>query len=420
MEVTVALEARYWITPDGAVWSQAGMARRFWERYLEVFDKVRIVARARHVEQASPEWLPVNAENIIFHALPDYQGPADFLRRSSGFRKAIRAAVPKHGAVILRGPAHVANCLERQLRSARYPFALEVLGDPSQVFAPGVVEHPLRHFFRWYFSCELRRQCRQACGVAYVTRKALQMQYPNRYMSAGVSDVELPVEALLDGGLPSTHYSSIDLDSAGIALSGRKPKKRGPWQIVMVGSLAQMYKGPDVLIEAVSRCVSAGVDVTAVIVGDGKFRPAMESYAESLGVRSRITFAGQVTAGEPVRRILDAADLFVLPSRTEGLPRALVEAMARGLPCIGSDVGGIPELLGKDELVPAGNAAALAAKISEVLSDPERVEAMSARNLEHSQEYRDVVLAERRRNFYRHVREYTGEWLARRTAAACS
>jgi glycosyltransferase involved in cell wall biosynthesis len=417
MEVTVALEARYWITPDGSVWSQAGMARQFWERYLEVFDKVRIVARAMRVERASPEWLPVSAENIEFHALPDYQGPGDFLRHSLAFRKAIRAAVPKQGAVILRGPAHVANCLRRQLRDESYPFALEVLGDPSQVFAPGVVEHPFRRFFRWYFSSELRRQCREACGVAYVTRKALQLQYPNRYMSAGVSDVELPVEALLGGGLPSTHYSSIDLDSAGIALSGRKPKKHGPWQIVMVGSLAQMYKGPDVLIEAVSRCVSAGVDVSAVIVGDGKFRAAMEALAENLGVKSRITFAGQVTAGEPVRRILDAADLFVLPSRTEGLPRALVEAMARALPCIGSDVGGIPELLEKEELVPPGDAAALATKIMAVLSNPERVEAMSLRNLEQSKEYRDIVLAERRRNFYRHVREYTNEWTARRNRA---
>jgi len=417
MQVTVALEARYWITPDGSVWSQAGMARRFWERYLEVFDKVRIVARALYVEQPSPEWLPVNSSNIEFHALPDYQGPREFLRNSRKFLQAIRAAVPKDGAVILRGPGHVANCLERQIRGAGHPFALEVLGDPSEVFAPGVVEHPFRRFFRWYFSNELRRQCREACGVAYVTRKALQRRYPSRYMSADVSDVELSTEALLGGGLPCTHYSSIDLDATGIATSRRKPKTGGPWQIVTVGSLAQLYKGPDVLIEAVSRCVRAGVDVTAVIVGDGKFRPAMEAHAENLGVQSRIIFAGQVTAGEPVRRILDESDLFVLPSRTEGLPRALVEAMARGLPCIGSDVGGIPELLEKDELVPPGDAAALAAKIADVLSNPDRVEAMSLRNLEHSQEYRDVVLATRRRNFYQHVRTYTNEWLVRGKSA---
>ena len=88
------------------------------------------------------------------------------------------------------------------------------------------------------------------------------------------------------------------------------------------------------LIEAVARCVRAGLDLTAVIVGDGKYRTDLMAQSERLGMASRIRFAGQITAGEPVRRILDTADLFVLPSRTEGLPRAMIEAMARALPCI--------------------------------------------------------------------------------------
>ena len=55
MDVTVSLEARYAVAPDGSVWSQAGMARSFWERYLEVFDTVRIVAQAVRVKQAPEE-----------------------------------------------------------------------------------------------------------------------------------------------------------------------------------------------------------------------------------------------------------------------------------------------------------------------------------------------------------------------------
>jgi glycosyltransferase involved in cell wall biosynthesis len=140
------------------------------------------------------------------------------------------------------------------------------------------------------------------------------------------------------------------------------------------------------------------------------------AQAERLGMASRIRFLGQVTAGEPVRRILDAADLFVLPSRTEGLPRALVEAMARGLPCIGSAVGGVPELLDASELVPAGDPAALAAKIQEVLRDPLRMETMSRRNLADAREFCDSALAGRRRRFYQHVRDFTETWEARQGA----
>jgi glycosyltransferase involved in cell wall biosynthesis len=177
-----------------------------------------------------------------------------------------------------------------------------------------------------------------------------------------------------------------------------------------VGSLAQLYKGADVLIEAIARCVRAGFNLTAAIVGDGKYRPVLMAQAERAGIASRIRFLGQVTAGEAVRQILDGADLFVLPSRTEGLPRALIEAMARAVPCIGSTVGGIPELLDKTDLVPPGDPAALASKIQEVLRSPERMKMMAHRNLQAAMEFRDVTLAERRRRFYRHIRDCTQRW----------
>src|ERR1035437_9875674 len=415
LEVTIALDARYTVGPDSSVWSQFGMARPFWERYLEVFDTVRIVARAVRVEQAPEGWLPVNGKNILFQGVPDFCGPWQCLKRYPALRAAIRSAGPAHGAVILRVGSQIANIMESQLHQRKHPYALEVVGDPYEVFAPGVVDHPLRPFFRWHFSRHLRRQCVRAIGVAYVTKQVLQERYPTRAMNISVSDVDLPREAVL-GDVLLTHYSNVALDSAGIAGYLRKPKQHGPYQLVTVGSLAQLYKGTDVLIEAVARCVRAGVDLTAVIVGDGKYGPDLMAQTARTGMASRIRFLGQITAGEGIRRILDAADLFVLPSRTEGLPRALIEAMARALPCIGSDVGGIPELLDASELVPAGDPAALAAKIQEVLKDPLRMETMSQRNLKGAQEYLDSVLAERRRCFYQHVRDCTQRWEARQRA----
>lgn len=85
--------------------------------------------------------------------------------------------------------------------------------------------------------------------------------------------------------------------------------------------------------------------------------------------------------------------------------------IARSLPCIGSTVGGIPELLPSEDLVPPGDAVALASKIREVVTDPERMTRMSARNLETAKEYRDEVLREQRNEFYRYVREMTEVWL---------
>jgi glycosyltransferase involved in cell wall biosynthesis len=180
--------------------------------------------------------------------------------------------------------------------------------------------------------------------------------------------------------------------------------------LIIVGTLAQLYKAPDILIEAVGACVQEGLDLELVLVGDGKHRQELELQAADCGLNGHVRFLGQLPAGDAVRAQLDQADLFVLPSRQEGLPRAMIEAMARALPCIGSTVGGIPELLLAEDLVPPDDAPALARKIREVVTDSTRMAHMSARNLKKAQEYRDEVLRERRTAFYRFVREKTKAW----------
>jgi glycosyltransferase involved in cell wall biosynthesis len=400
------------VTPDGAVWSDFGMAQKFWGRYLEVFEMVRIVARGRRVEHAVDGWLPVTGKGIQFHAVPDFHGPWQYVKRAMAVRTAIRSAAPTHGAVILRVPSQIGNILEGALTQSNRPYALEVVGDPYEVFGPGVVNHPLRQYFRRHFSKRLKEQCLHAAAVAYVTKFALQQRYPTRGTAANISDVDLSDEAVR-GSVYQTHYSNIELDPEYVVESHDAFHQKGPFQLVTVGSLAQRYKGTDVLIRAIARCVQAGVDLTAVIVGDGMYKQELMELTECLGVSSRIHFSGHLPAGRAVRDVLDASDLFVLPSRTEGLPRAMIEAMARGLPCIGSDVGGIPELLSASELVPVGNAEALAVKIQEVLLDPQRIEALSHKNIEAALQYRDSILSERRRHYYQIVKEITQQWEAR-------
>ena len=177
-----------------------------------------------------------------------------------------------------------------------------------------------------------------------------------------------------------------------------------------------MYKGVDVLIRAVAVCRRRRLDVHLTVVGDGKCRPDLEKLAARLGVSPFVEFRGQVASGVAIRNELDLSDLFVLPSKTEGLPRAIIEAMARALPCIGSAVGGIPELLAAENLVPPGDVQALARKIEEVVSNPGRMAEMSVTNLKRSEEFRSDVLDARRKTFYEYVKEVTAHWIE---AGAC-
>jgi glycosyltransferase involved in cell wall biosynthesis len=391
MNVVVALEHRFDRTPDGRVWTQTTFPYSFWTRYLQVFDSVRVVARVRDVPNLPSDWKEANGEGVSFAAIPYYIGPWQYLLKAWQVWRSARNAVNANDAVILRVGSTIASPIQSMLRQTGRPYAVEVVADPYDVFAPGSVKHPLRPFFRRSSPRQLRRHCVQAGAAAYVTKEALQQRYPCPNFSVGVSDVDLPERALVS--------------------SSRLPRQGGTFNLIFVGTMAQLYKAPDVLINAVAACVQEGIDLKLTLIGDGKHRSELEARAKSLGLGERVSFLGQLCGGDAVMAQLDLADLFVLPSHQEGLPRAMVEAMARSLPCIGSTVGGIPELLPPEDLVPPGNVAALASKIREVATNPERRAQMSARNLQKAIEYRDEALREQRNEFYRYVREMTEAWL---------
>ena len=395
MKLNVTLEFRFFTTPDGAAWTPTMFPREFWSRYLEVFEEVTVVARALPVAKADPSWRRVDGEGVRFVPLPYYVGPLAYLRRRGALLRALRRALDPDAAVLFRVGSPIADLAVPMLRRRGQPFAVEVVGDPWDTFAPGANTNPLRPILRRLFASNLRRQCAAACAAAYVTETMLQRRYP-------------PAPEAF-----TTHYSSIKLADADFTPAPRLDVAAfGLRTIAAVGTLEQMYKGFDVLIEALAACVhDRGLDLRLEIVGDGRHRDDLRSLAARLGLTGRVVFHGQLAAGDAVRGVLDRADLFVMPSRQEGLPRALIEAMARGLPCLGSDVGGIPELLDAEDLVPPGDAAVLAGAIAAALDDPGRLARMAARNHARAADYRDEALAARRRGLYEHLRDRHRDWM---------
>lgn len=394
MNVIVVLEHHFLQTPDRAVWTQTMFPYSFWVRYLDVFDRVKVVARMSKVNEIPPNRKRADGEGVIFASVPDYTGPLQYLLRAMQVKQAVRNALNENDAVILRVGSQLANDIEPLLRQTNHPYGVEVVADPYDVFAPGSVRHPLRTFFRWMFTRRLQQQCDRACAAAYVTERALQQRYPS------------------GNNAFTTHYSSVELPEQAFVTFPRSLKLiMHPLTLITVGTLDQLYKAPDVLINAVAVCVEAELDLKLVLVGDGKHREELETQVAKLNLGDRICFLGNLPAGEAVRSQLDRADLFVLPSHQEGLPRAMIEAMARGLPCIGSTVGGIPELLAPEDMVPPGNVTALANKICEVVTHPKRMAQMSARNWQKAKDYREKVLRDRRIAFYRYVRDTTQAWL---------
>ena len=145
---------------------------------------------------------------------------------------------------------------------------------------------------------------------------------------------------------------------------------RVPGRIVSLGRLGER-KGSKVLVAALARLQDGGIDATLVLAGDGE-REAVEDEARRLGVADRVEIRSWIDA-EEVGRLLDSASIFALPSREEGLPVALLEAMAHALPVVVTPVGGIPDLVCDGEhgrMVQPDDPAALAAALAELVNDP--------------------------------------------------
>ena len=142
--------------------------------------------------------------------------------------------------------------------------------------------------------------------------------------------------------------------------------------IVSVARLDRQ-KGLDILIKACAELKLKGMAFQCQIVGEGPERSSLQALLDELGLSKSILLLGGMTQ-EEVRRILSKATMVVLPSRSEGIPVALMEAMAMKVPVISTKITGIPELIEDNVsgfMVPPENVAALAQRMHALLTDSE-------------------------------------------------
>ncbi|OGL01419.1 MAG: hypothetical protein A3E31_16510 [Candidatus Rokubacteria bacterium RIFCSPHIGHO2_12_FULL_73_22] len=159
-------------------------------------------------------------------------------------------------------------------------------------------------------------------------------------------------------------------------------------------------KGFDLLVEALPRLAAEVPSARVLLVGDGPERAALEARARALGVAARLHVTG---ATPEVAAHLAAADVLAAPSRNEGMGRALVEAMALGLPVVATAVGGIPAVVedgGCGRLVPPGDADALAAALAGLGRDARLRETLGRAAVVRAEAFSSEVALARMRAVY--------------------
>ena len=391
MRCIVYLEERFLRDKEGHYYSVV-FGDEYWARYLMVYDSVFVVARVESVssDNLTAHHQIIEDERITFRYLPYYKGPIQFLRRITGLISALYRCVSEEGVHILRLPGAIGTMALPFLLVKRRHFGIELVGDPNSVFSSGVGGF-LSSVYKHIFTFLTRVACQKATAVAYVTKSVMQGAYPASSTAF------------------MTYYSSIQLSSELIVTSRIiKPyTNEHPFTILMVGSMEQRYKGFDLMVEALHILRSGGRNVIVKIAGAGAYQQELEQLATRLDVSKYVFFLGMVSRS-CVLSLMDEADLFVMPSRTEGLPRALIEAMARGLPAIGSDVGGIPELLEQKFIFKSGDYAQLAVMIDELMDDAVLMQSMSNSNISTARSYEISVLRARQHDFYTYLLDANG------------
>lgn len=365
-----------------------------WRRYLAVFSDVVVVCRVSNHGDGKGE--PMIGPGVRVIECPDYVGPGGALKSLPRLTAICQPLVHHPAAIILRTPSKIALLVYLLARRSGRPFGCEVVSDPVDVCSPGASAHRARNVWKAIGTHALRRLCATACAVSYVTNQALQKRYPpspNAFTTA-CSNVVLP--AAFIARKPHTYWSPLT-----------------SVRLVTVGSMAQPYKGIDVLIHTVHVLSTAGIDVHLNVIGSGQYEAAYQQLARTLGVEERVSFLGNVGGLMEVAMHFDCADVFVLASRADAMPRALIEAMARGLPCFGSMVGGIPELLPSECLFPVGDSGRLARLIRTAIQRPEWLTALAAKNIEVAGSFEEQILQRRRIEFYRAVKQQTSVWMER-------
>ena len=363
---------------QGRTYSEGKLTDEVFSRYLALAEKVSVICRMRTVTRAK-DLVQVKASYVQLMPCRGTRFPLIFSIYGIGNLWHIFKQVKNSKAGVLRMPSFLSIVAAMFYLILRKPYFCEVVGFPQQA-----IQQSGGGFGRRMLATLVAAICRfvvaRAKGSIYVTEHALQSDMPTRGFTAHASNVELAFNPIQRA--PEAYQC-----------------QSGVCRIGLIGSYNNRYKGIDIAVRALSILKTNGMQVRLLILGSGDPQE-INQLADEIGVQEQLEFCGVRQGGKAVLQWLDELDIYIQPSRTEGLPRALVEAMSRGLPCVGTDVGGIPELLQDDWLVPADAPNALADSLALLIENEETRAVVGNRNSEKSREYSSAALKDARRRFW--------------------
>lgn len=360
----------------------------FYQRYLRVFEKLRLVTRCVMEKDLKKSRVELSDKRIEYIPIPLFSGPKQYAKQYYKIGRLLRNITDGCDAAVLRLPSTIGQRVCGKVMTSGIPYATEIVYDAKDGYGN---ERNLVNKLLWYIiHHQMQRACAAARGVSCVTERYLQQHYFSTLPDAFTS-----------------HYSSLALPKE-FYLAPRKYPQKEILTIVHVSNQVQFNgrKGYNEIITAIKILKDRNVYVHVNFIGPDYQNgfALLSDLAKTLGVEDRVHFLGWASR-QQLSYYLDSSDLYVMPTTSEGLPRVIIEAMAKGLPCITTPVSGNPELITDHFLVDYKDINTLADRIEELIRDKELYESTSADNFNRSLQYESSILEKRRDEFYTQLRD---------------
>ena len=328
----------------------------------------------------------INADRVR-HFKPLTSSIKEYFLNNSYNKNILNELIPQMDLVIGYAPGHNLYEALKIAKSNNIPFMTFLVACPWD----GMHNHQrfiVRLLAPLYF-LETRAIVKNSDYVHYVTKSFLQKRYPTNGISLGCSDTNL--------GKPNPIALSKRLDKISSKTQTDEVK------IVTVAHTDVRYKGQEYVIKAIAQLINKGkfqYHYYLVGAGEGTY---LKNITKQLKVERNVHFLGRKTP-EEVMSILTDSDIYIQPSLQEGLPRAVVEAMSTGLPCIGFNTGGIPELLEPEYIVKLKDVDGIVQRIK-ILEDVEKYKSAATRNFNAAKEYEHSKLSSRIQQFFGEIKK---------------
>lgn len=362
-----------------------GFNDKLFDRYASIFGNIRIATRVHRDISTSKytEQTRLSNEKYQIIEYPNYLSLRGVFADKKESTEQIELAVSQADALIIRLPSFLGSKCVNIAQKYNKPYLIELVGCPWDSLRNHGLSGKLVVPYMYWMT---KKQVREATDVLYVTDEFLQRRYPTKARCIGCSDVML-------------EDSCIDTE-----LKPLKTKK----DRLIIGTASVLdvrYKGQEFVIEVIAKLNSLGIDAEYRLAGSGT-GDYLRKKATALGVEHKVKFYGLLDRSA-LDKFYDSLDIYIQPSFQEGMPRAVIEAMSRGCYCIGSDVGGIPELIGREYCFRKGNTKEILQQILHYYDDVEN----KNRNwcINRSKEFSTAFLDNKRAAFYKSFKNYVEE-----------